>query len=132
MQTVIDITDFAYVKHQSGVHEFILKSMTRKAVHEMMVQLDEVVTAAPKDKLLRWLIDARAGIGYVAYAMQESRELMHRHPNPIATRVAILYKDNLMLSLAASSIHLLRPEKAAITFYKGDLHDEAMQWLLRA
>ena len=130
MQTLIDITDFIYVKHENGVHEFILVTITRKALHEMLVQMDEVMTLAPKDELLRWLIDARAGIGHVAYAMRESRELMHRHPKPAPIRTAILYKDNLMLSLAATSIQLLRPDNVAIGFYKGNLREEAIQWLL--
>jgi hypothetical protein len=130
MLPTYDTNNFSHIAHTNGIHEFILKTAGREACDDLITRLDMLYASTPKDTTLLELFDARVGIGSVSYAMKRAAELVRNHPKPPRIRGAMLYRDNLVVSLLAPSVRLLRAANFEIRFFKPNQRDEAINWLL--
>jgi len=129
--THIETNNLIYIVHHNGIHEVIAKASRRAYVDDLILILVEKCKAGQIQGTVAFLYDLQVGIPPVAYMMQRSRQLMAISLSSAITRNAILFKDNLALSLVMPYMNLF-PNfgRLSMDFFQYTEREKAIAWLL--
>jgi hypothetical protein len=128
-----------YIRHENGIHEFVVKRATRAAADAYFNQLEVVIDDLLKEGLtsddtVRVLADFRShGNPPMNYMFQRSKSIMTKYPVRPKTRWVNLHQNSFLLSLAQTFVSILTiATKDKVRILMGDkAREEALHWLLK-
>lgn len=120
-----------FIRHETGINEYIFHESSRQAVNEFMVHNDELAYNTPEDEVSLVLIDiSPSGLPPLAYFLSKVREAQKKYPYRLSSRVAVVYTDSRLLGLMDNTVRLLTSTKDIARFFKLEQRDQAYDWLL--
>jgi hypothetical protein len=130
-QKTFEDEHLSYSVLPNGIHEFIFKKPTTEALAGVFAQLEKLYAELPENATVLELIDGGSGSMPISKAMRLTKDFVHDMADWPNVRTAVLYQDNLTLTVVQPFIQLLRMRKFAIQFFKVEHRDRAIEWLLK-
>src|SRR5690242_1711137 len=114
-----ETSNLIYSQYPNGIHEFLVKQSHQAAVDELMSVFANRYASTPNNEVLRRLFVMQSGLRVpsIPYTIRQTRKLLVEYPKPPKSRNAIIYEDNLALTLLAPAIRFL-PFAMPLAFFR--------------
>lgn len=123
-----------YVVLPNGIHEFIFREETKRAIDVWLEHTEHIYQTAPPDKRVLFILDGSDVENLpLSYSYPRIKALNAKYPNKPPSRGVLIYSSGILNSLIGAFARLSsRGARDESRFYHKNKRDEAIQWLLEA
>jgi|GEM_PF-6414532 len=126
-----------YLRHRvidNGVHEFLFYRNDHQAVDFFYGTIGQVFEFAPKDKMVRYIVDwSQISAPSMNYMYMKVHEWGRKHPGVAPGRGVVIYNQRGFAAIGNALAKILMQlwgDKIQLRFVHAEKRDEAMAWLL--
>lgn len=115
---------------ENGIHRFTIEQASLQSVNEFLDHVGTIYENTPPGQVNRLLVDLRPdGLPPINNTVRVGRRFNKENPNQPPSRVAYVYSDSALMSLAQTFLEILRFRNVTRKFFRND-ESAAIAWLM--